>query len=68
MSGTKKKLDAVALMRSIRDRISGEIEGMTLREELEWLSSQELKDPFLKRLRERAAQQAGSAAGAERRR
>jgi len=56
MSKTEKKFDAVAMMRSIRDRISAEIEGMTLAEELAWLATQELKDPFLKRLRDRAAQ------------
>ena len=56
MSKTEKKFDAVAMMRSIRDRISAEIEGMTLEEELAWLAAQELKDPFLKRLRDRAAQ------------
>ena len=56
MSRTQKRFDAVAMMRSIRDRFSAEIEGMTLEEELEWLASQELKDPFLKRLRDRAAQ------------
>ena len=43
------------MMRSIRERISAEIEGMTLEEELEWLASQDLKDPFLRRLRDRAA-------------
>ncbi|MBI2822707.1 MAG: hypothetical protein HYX74_10825 [Acidobacteria bacterium] len=57
MSRTEKKFDAVAMMRSIRDRISAQIEGMTLEEELAWLASQDLKDPFLKRLRDRAAQQ-----------
>lgn len=64
MSRTEKRFDAVAMMRSIRDRLSTEIEGMTLEEELEWLASQELEDPFLKRLRDRAAQQtaAGSRA------
>ncbi len=56
MSKTKKKFDAVAMMRSIRDRISAEIEGMTLEEELAWLAAQELKEPFLKRLRDGAAQ------------
>ncbi len=56
MSKTEKKFDAVAMMRSIRDRISAKIEGMTLEEELAWLATQELKDPFLKRLRDRAAQ------------
>ncbi|HEV7669879.1 MAG TPA: hypothetical protein VGS22_15250 [Thermoanaerobaculia bacterium] len=52
----EKKFDAVAMMRSIRDEISAQIEGMTLEEELAWLASQELKDPFLSRLRDNAAQ------------
>lgn len=56
MSRTEKKFDAVAMMRSARKKISAEIEGMTLDEELAWLASQELKDPFLRRLRDRAAQ------------
>ena len=64
MSKTEKKFDAVAMMRSVRDRISAEIEGMTLEEELAWLATQELKDPFLKRLRDRAAQ-LSVAAGAQ---
>ena len=68
MSKTEKKFDAVAMMRSVRDRISAEIEGMTLEEELAWLASQELKDPFLKRLRDRAAQQADAADDAAHRR
>ena len=67
MSRTEKKFDAVALMRSARDRISAEIEGMTLEEELRWLASQELHDPVLRRLRQRAAQQADPAGGAGRR-
>ena len=57
MSRTEKKFDAVAMMRSARDKISAEIEGMTLEEELEWLVSQKVDDPFLRSLRERAAQQ-----------
>jgi len=68
MSKIEKKFDAVAMMRSIRDRVSAEIEGMTLEEELAWLASQELKDPFLKRLRDRAAQQADAADDAAHRR
>ena len=56
MSRPRKEFDAVAMMRSIRDRISAEIEHMTLEEELAWLASQEIKDPFLKRLRDMAAQ------------
>jgi len=55
MSKTEKTFDAVAMMRSARDKISAEIEGMTLDEELRWLASQELHDPFLERLRDRAA-------------
>ena len=61
MNRTEKEFDAVAMMRSARDRISMEIKGMTLEEELRWLASRELKDPFLRRLRERAAQQAAAA-------
>lgn len=61
MSKAKKKFDAVAMMRAARDRISAEIAGMTLEEELKWLASQTLEDPFLKRLRDRAAQQADAA-------
>ena len=68
MSGTEKKFDAVAMMRSARNRISGEIQGMTLEEELAWLAAQEIEDPFLKRLRDRAAQQADAAVDASRRR
>ncbi len=66
MSKTMKKFDAVAMMRSARDKISAEIEGMTLEEELKWLASQEVEDPFLRRLRECAAQQGDAAEGATR--
>ena len=52
-----KRFDSVAMMRSIRDKISLEIEGMTLEEELRWLQTQELEDPFLRRLRDRAVQE-----------
>lgn len=48
------------MMRAARDRISTEIEGMTLEEELKWLASQELHDPFLTSLRNRTAQQASA--------
>jgi hypothetical protein len=58
MSRNEKKFDAVAMMRSIRDRISAHIDGMTLEEELTWLAAQDLKDPLLARLREKATQQA----------
>ncbi|MAF66786.1 MAG: hypothetical protein CMJ84_14150 [Planctomycetes bacterium] len=63
MSKTEKKFDAVAMMRAARDKISAQIEGMTLEEELKWLASQEVNDPFLERLRDRAAQQADAADG-----
>jgi len=61
MSANKKKFDAVAMMRAARDKISREIEGMTLEEELKWLSSQELSDPFLRRLRDRAVRRTDAA-------
>jgi hypothetical protein len=61
MSRARKEFDAVAMMRSSRDRISAEIEHMTLEEELAWLASQEIKDPFLKRLRDRVGQQVDAA-------
>ena len=63
MSKTEKKFDAVAMMRSARDKITEEIAGMTLEEELKWLAAQDIHDPFLKRLRERAAQQSIAAGG-----
>lgn len=61
MSKTRKKFDSVAMMREARDRISAEIGGMTLEEELKWLASQDLQDPVLERLRDLAAQRADSA-------
>lgn len=61
MSKAEKKFDAVAMMREARDKISAEIAGMTLEEELKWLGAQEVDDPFLKRLRDRASQQADAA-------
>jgi hypothetical protein len=63
MSKTGKKFDAVSMMRSIRDKISAEIDGMTLEEELAWLASQEINDLFLQRLRDKAAQQRNPADG-----
>ena len=56
MSKSEKNFDSVAMMRTARDLISTQIEGMSLEEELKWLASQELRDPFLKRLRDRVAQ------------
>ena len=46
MTKGRKDFDAVETMRSIRAKISAEIEHMTLEEELAWLS-RELDDPFL---------------------
>lgn len=68
MSKVIKKFDSVAMMRTARDRISSAIEGMSLEQELKWLASQEIHDPFLKRLLARAAQQddAGRRPGARR--
>ena len=57
MSNTRKNFDAVEMMRAIRDELSAEIEGMTFEEELRWLASREITDPFLKRLQEKAARQ-----------
>ena len=68
MAKTEKEFDSVEMMRSARDGISTQIEGMNLEEELEWLASQEIADPFLKRLRDRAAQQPVAPDGASRRR
>ncbi len=68
MGNAKKKSDAVELMRTIRDELSARIEGMTLEEELKWLASQDLADPFLRRLRDRAARDTDAPADASRRR
>lgn len=58
MSKIDKSFDSVAMMRSIRDKISSEIEGMTSEEEMNWLASQEIQDPFLRRLWNRTTQKA----------
>ncbi len=55
MSSKAKGFDAVALMRAERERLSAAIESMTLDEELAWLASQDLQDPLLNHLRDRAA-------------
>ena len=47
----QKDFDAVEMTRSIRDKLSAQIEGMTLEEELAWLASRKLNDPFLEELR-----------------
>ena len=58
MPKTEKAFDAVAMMRKARDEISSAIEGMTLEEELAWLASREIEDPYLRRLRDRVAERA----------
>ena len=63
MSSPKKTFDAVQMMRAIRDQLSAQIGGMTLDEELAWLASQPLEDPFLERLRRKAAQPRVAAGG-----
>jgi len=68
MSNVKKQFDAVEMMRSIRDRLSSQIQGMTLEEERAWLALQEFRDPFLRRIRDKIAQQGAAAAGAARHR
>ena len=63
MTRAQKKFNAVKMMRTIRDRISAKIDGMTLEEELAWLASEEIQDPYLRRLQERVNQRAeGSSA------
>ncbi len=54
MSKPAKKFDSVAMMRAARDKLSATIEKMSIEEELEWLASQDIQDPFLKRLRDRS--------------
>jgi hypothetical protein len=67
MNERQKPFDAVDMMRTIRDRLSADIAGMTLEEELAWLAATDLKDPFLLRLRARTAQRADAADDAIRR-
>jgi len=61
MSKGEKEFDSIAMMRSMRDRISEQLEGMTREERLNWLASQEPRDPLLKRLLHRPARRAYSA-------
>ena len=56
MSRDKKDFDAVEMMRSIREKLSSKIAGMTLDEELKWLALEKLDDPLLERLRMKAGQ------------
>ncbi len=67
MKPDEKRFDAVAMMRSARDKISTKIAGMTFDEEVVWLASQDLRDPLLKRLQDKIAQQQHAADAATRR-
>lgn len=64
MSKPQQRFDAVATMRAARDKMSAEIAGMSIEEELRWLAAQQLADPVLERLRVRAAEHALAAEGA----
>jgi hypothetical protein len=68
MSSSEKQFDAVEMMRSARDQVSATIAGMTLDQEVKWLASQDVHDPFLERLRDRAAQPSVASAGQRARR
>jgi len=67
MNKPQKSFDANAVMRSIRDKVSTEIEGLSLEQELALLASKELNDPYLKRLRDGFVQLSIAADGAPRR-
>lgn len=55
---TSKTFDCVQNMREIRDRHSAEIANMSYEELVRWLRAPSYSDPNLRRLAERAAQQA----------
>ena len=65
-ASVNRTLREVIAARGAKSGVSEKIEGMTLDEELNWLASQELEDPFLKRLRDRAARQSSPASRATR--
>ena len=60
-----KTLDAVQMVRSIRDDISLRIINMSADQENEWLRSTQFADPRLRRLLELAAQQGAATDGAK---
>jgi hypothetical protein len=66
-SQRSKAFDAVELMRSIRDQLVRETEGMTVADEIRSLSHAQFDRPVLRRLSKRAAQQRHAAGGASRR-
>jgi len=53
-----KTFDCVESMRQMRDRLSAEIGDMGYDELAQWLRAHQYSDPFLRRLAEKAAQQA----------
>ncbi len=63
-----KDFDCVQSMRQARDRLSTEIGDKSYQDLIRWLRSYKYSDPFLRRLAERAAQQAHAAADASRKR
>jgi len=65
---SSKTFDCVRSMREARDRLSTEIVNMSYDELANWLRAHQYSDPFLKRLAERAAQQADAAYAASGRR
>lgn len=54
-NASAKTFDAVQSVRAIRDAVSAVIAPMSVEEENRWLRSEELSDPTLRRLMERAA-------------
>ena len=62
-SGIRKKFDAVELMRSIREELVRETDGLSIDDELRWWQAAELDDPTLARLLAKAAQQPAPAGG-----
>ena len=62
-----KRLDAVHMVRTLRDEMSTTIVAMSAEEENRWLRSAEFADSTLRRLMELAAQQATAADAASRR-
>ena len=60
MTRTKKTVDAVQLMRSIREQIAEETQGLNAEEQMRWLRASQPRDAFLAKLSQIAAQRAAS--------
>ena len=67
-STATKTFDCVETMRRARQELGEKIAGMSHAELVRWLRSREYSDPSLRRLAERAAQQAATADAAAPRR